>query len=80
MYTVVRKVKITVPCLLSTSISEVKAVPPTVHSSTGAAKFPTWENYAGHNKGKTPVRITKLHNNWELTSYWKDGNYTTKRS
>ena len=32
-----------VPCLLSTSINEVNAVPPTVHSSTGAAKFPTWQ-------------------------------------
>jgi len=32
----------TLPCLLSTSINEVKAVPPTVHSSTGAARLPTW--------------------------------------
>lgn len=30
-----------IPCLLSTSISAVNAVPPTVHSSTGALKFPT---------------------------------------
>uniref|UniRef100_A0A2P2N1A7 Pyrophosphatefructose 6-phosphate 1-phosphotransferase subunit beta-like n=1 Tax=Rhizophora mucronata TaxID=61149 RepID=A0A2P2N1A7_RHIMU len=29
------------PCLLSTSIKEVNAVPPTIHSATGAAKFPT---------------------------------------
>ena len=30
-----------IPCLLSTSINEVSAVPPTVHSSTGAHKLPT---------------------------------------
>lgn len=29
------------PCLLSTSIKDVKAVPPTVHFSTGAPRFPT---------------------------------------
>lgn len=33
-----------IPCLLSTSIKAVRAVPPTVHSSTGAAKFPTYAN------------------------------------
>lgn len=36
---------ILIPCLLSTSINEVSAVPLTVHSSTGAAKFPTWRYY-----------------------------------
>lgn len=36
---------VTIPCLLSTSINEVNAVPPTVHSSTGAAKFPTWRTF-----------------------------------
>lgn len=30
-----------IPCLLSTSINAVNAVPPTVHSSTGAFKLPT---------------------------------------
>ena len=39
-----------IPCLLSTSISEVSAVPPTVHSSTGAHKFATWSKY--HSKSK----------------------------
>jgi hypothetical protein len=33
-----------IPCLLSTSIKEVNAVPPTVHSATGAPKFPTWRH------------------------------------
>lgn len=39
---------IMIPCLLSTSINAVSAVPLTVHSSTGAAKFPTWRYYAMH--------------------------------
>lgn len=34
-------VYIFLPCLLSTSINEVSGVPPTVHFSTGAARFPT---------------------------------------
>lgn len=40
---VVRRL-ISLPCLLSTSISEVNGVPPTVHSATGAAKFPTFKH------------------------------------
>lgn len=39
-----RCLMVSIPCLLSTSIREVNAVPPTVHSSTGAAKFPTYKN------------------------------------
>lgn len=50
------------PCLRSTSIREVNAVPPTVHSSTGAPRFPTcmyngsiydYVIYRSDGKGKT---------------------------
>lgn len=42
------KWKVTIPCLLSTSINAVNAVPLAVHSSTGADKLPTWRHYERH--------------------------------
>ena len=49
------------PCLLSTSISDVNGVAPTVHSSTGPARLPTWakkKKYSNQN-----MQVHKISHN-----------------
>jgi len=59
----------TLPCLLSTSINEVKAVPPTVHSSTGAARLPTWVE-----EKKLATPIMQQHTRASIKPYFKEKN------